>query len=362
MSPAPFTYDANPGRVVFGIGSLARVGEESARLGGRRVLVITDAEAKAIADAVVEQLGDRVALVWDEVKQHVPIELAERARAAATAAAIDSIVCIGGGSSTGLAKAIALTHAVPVLAVPTTYAGSEMTPIYGLTGPSSGDTSHKATGKDPIVQPRTVVYDPELTVGLPSAVTGPSAFNALAHCVEALYASGANPVITLLALDGIAAIGRSITTCVREPANLDARSDVLYGAYLAGVSLGATGTALHHKCCHVLGGTFHLVHGEVNAVILPNAVAYNAPAVPELMVKVGTALGAPAGVSAARALFDLAASIGAPSSLKALSMPYDGLDDAAARTVADTTVNPRPVNVASVRAMLEDAYGGRRPA
>jgi maleylacetate reductase len=349
-----FTYEALPGRVVFGIGSVADVPAEAARLDLERVFVIADAQAKAIGDDVVAALGAAVAARWDEVAQHVPVELAERARSAAAEVGADGLVCIGGGSSTGLAKAIALTSRRPILAVPTTYAGSEMTPIYGLTG------RHKETGRSLDVVPKVVVYDPVLTVGLPAGVTGPSGFNALAHCVESLYGPGANPVTSLMAQEGIRAIGRSLATAVADGSDLAARSDLLYGAWLAGVALGATGTALHHKVCHALGGTYDLVHGDVNAVMLPHAVAYNTPGAREEMGRVASALDAADG-DAAGALYDLAVAIGAPTSLEAIGMPYEGLDEAAERTVADTTVNPVPVTVDGVRSMLQRAWEGTRP-
>jgi maleylacetate reductase len=197
-------------------------------------------------------------------------------------------------------------------------------------------------------------------VGLPPGVTGPSGFNALAHCVEALYGPGANPVTSLMALEGIQSIGRSLPTAVADGSDLDARTDLLYGAWLAGIALGATGTALHHKVCHALGGTYDLVHGDVNAVMLPHAVAYNAPGVPEEMRRVAVALGASDG-NAARALHELAVAIGAPTSLEAIGMPYEGLDEATERTVADTAVNPVPVTVEGVRSMLDRAWRGARP-
>jgi maleylacetate reductase len=239
--------------------------------------------------------------------------------------------------------------------VPTTYAGSEMTPIYGLTG------RHKQTGRSLDVVPKVVVYDPALTTALPAEVTGPSGFNALAHCIEALYGPGANPVTSLMALEGIRAIGRSLAAAVADGAGLAARTDLLYGAWLAGVALGATGTALHHKVCHALGGTYDLVHGDVNAVMLPHAVAYNTPGVPDDMRRVAEALGGPDG-NAAGTLYELAVAIGAPTSLEAIGMPYDGLDEAAERTAADTTVNPVPVTAGAVRSMLERAWRGERPA
>ena len=350
-----FVYDALAGRVVFGDGAVGAVPGEAERLGGRRIFLVADAQAKAIGDDIASRLGDRLAARWDEVAQHVPTELAERARHAVAGAEADLLVCIGGGSSTGLAKAIALTTDLPILAVPTTYAGSEMTPIYGLTG------EHKETGRSLAVLPKTVIYDPVLTVGLPPAVTASSAFNAIAHCVEALYGPGHNPITSLMALEGIRAIARSLPGAVANPADVACRRDLLYGAWLAGVSLGATGTALHHKVCHALGGTYDLVHGDVNAVILPHAVAYNTPGAPEEMRRVAEALGAADG-DAAGGLYDLAVAVGAPSDLGAVGMPYEGLDASAARAAADTTVNPVKVDAASVRSMLERAWRGERPS
>ena len=356
----PFTYDQFPARIVFGAGRLAEVGAEVERLGGRRVMLISDGQAAAIAAAVTEQLSSRLALAWDEVAQHVPVELAERARAAATAADIDCVVCIGGGSSTGLAKALALSHGMPIVAVPTTYAGSEQTAIYGLTG-----GRHKQTGKNPVVLPKTVVYDPELTVGLPPQVTGPSAFNALAHSVEALYAPGNNPVTSALALEGVRAINQSLPTVMASPGDVDARGALLYGAYLSGVALGTTSTGLHHKLCHVLGGRFNLVHADAHSVILAHAIAFNAPALPAEMARLADALGVPGGDPAA-ALWDLAVASKVPTRLADLTghdglLKRDDLPGAAHAAAAEITVNPRPVDEADLLGILERAYEGARP-
>jgi maleylacetate reductase len=350
-----FVYESLPGRVVFGAGRLGDVSAEVDALGRTRVLLISDGAAKALGDAVAEQLGPRLAARWDEVAQHVPLELAERARAAASDAEADVVVCLGGGSSTGLAKAIALSHELPIVAVPTTYAGSEMTPIYGLTG-----GRHKQTGKDLRVLPKVVVYDPELTVGLPPGITGPSAFNALAHCVEALYAPGCNPVTSALALEGVRAIHRSLPTVMDSPEDLDGRSDLLYGAYLAGVALGATGTGLHHKLCHVLGGTFNLVHADTHSVILPHAVAFNRQALPEEMARLSEALGVPGG-DPAGALWDLAVASHVPTSLVDLGLTAEDLPEAAGRAAAEITDNPAPVDEAALAGLLQRAYEGARP-
>ena len=349
----PFTYESLPGRVVFGPGRVSEVAAEVEALGGERVFLVVDAQAKALGDAVADQLGPRLADRWGEVAQHVPVELAERARASATDAEADLIVCMGGGSSTGLAKALALSHRLPIIAVPTTYAGSEMTPIYGLTG-----GRHKQTGKDLAVLPKVVIYDPELTLGLPTGVTGPSACNALAHCVEALYGPGANPVVSLMALEGVRALHRSLPVVCAAPADLEARTGALYGAYLAATALASAGTGLHHKTCHVLGGMFGLDHGGMNAVVLGHALAYNAPAIPDVLTDLEAALGTD---DAPGALHDLAADVGAPTSLSALGMPEDGLDEAARRVVAESAASVRPPELEGIRRMLDDAHHGRRP-
>jgi len=353
-----FAYEALPQRVVFGAGRRHMLADEVVRLSMTRVFVIADTpEAKLIADDLAGAgSGFTVAAVWHEAIQHVPEDLAERARAAVDAAGADGVVTIGGGSSTGLAKAIALSHGLPIIAVPTTYAGSEQTAIYGITG-----GRHKQTGKDPRVQPRAVIYDPELTLGLPLAVTGPSAFNALAHSVEALYAPGANPVVSALAMEGVRAIHRSLPAVMNDPGDPAGRADLLYGAYLSGVALGATAAAFHHKICHVLGGTFNLVHADAHSVILPHAVAFNAPALPAEMAQLAAALGVDAD-DIAGALWDLAVASHVPTSLEQLGLRVDDLAEVARRATAEITVNPRPFTEADILALLHRAHAGMRPA
>jgi len=312
------------------------------------------AAAEPAVESLVERLGGGAVAVWTEVVQHVPIELADRARAAVDAAAADVVVAIGGGSAIGLAKAIALTHRIAIVAVPTTYAGSEQTAIYGLTG-----DRHKQTGSDPVVLPTVVVYDPDLTLDLPPAVTGPSAFNALAHSVEALYAPGHNPVTSLFALEGVRAIAVSLPAAMRDPADLGARATLLYGAFLSGKALGATSTGLHHKICHVLGGTFNLVHADTHSVVLPHAVAFNAPELPGEMAELARALGVdgdPAG-----ALWDLAVRSQVPTSLAALGLARDDLGEAATQAAAAITDNPRPFTADDIAGLLERAHAGTRP-
>ena len=356
----PFVYAQLPSKVVFGPGTRARALDEVTSLGRERVMLIgTGSPASAATEAeLAAQLGNRLVLHWTEVVQHVPDELADRARTAALDADVDCIVTIGGGSSTGLAKAIALTSRRPIVAIPTTYAGSEQTTIYGITG-----ERHKQTGKSADVLPKVVIYDPELTTGIPAFVTGPSAFNALAHSVEALYAPGCNPITTAMALEGIRAIHRSLAHVMAHPDDVDARGDLLYGAYLSGVALGQTSAAFHHKICHVLGGTFNLVHADAHSVILPHAIAFLSPALPHEMSLLADVLGGePAG-----ALWDLAVASKVPTTLSALGLTEADLQEAAERSVVEITKiaapgNPRPCSVDDMLALLRDAFTGVRPS
>lgn len=348
-----FEYEALPGRVVFGAGSRAGVGAECARLGGHRVLLVASASASATADALAEQLGDRCVRRWSEVAEHVPVELAARARDAARDAAVDCVVCVGGGSAVGLAKAVVLEVDAPIVAVPTTYAGSEMTPMYGLTG------EHKKTGRDPRVLPRVVVYDPELTLDLPVAVSVASAVNALAHCVEGLYGPGANPVTSLAALEGIRVLTEALPRLAPDPRDLGTRAELLFGAYLAGTVIATVGVGIHHRTCHELGGSFGLGHAACNAVVLPHAIAYNAPEIPGIIGRIAAAM---TSSDPAATTYDVVAGAGLPVSLRDLGLPGSALDDAATLIVGETGPNPRAVDVASVRAMLDDAWRGVRPS
>jgi len=348
-----FVHEALPARVVFGAGSLRKLPEEIDKLGAARALVLCTPEQRAMAADIVLMLGARSAGVFDGAVMHVPVEVAMAAREKAQRVGADCCVAIGGGSTTGLAKAIALTSGLPILAIPTTYAGSEMTPIWGLT-----EGGVKKTGRDVRVLPKTVIYDPALTTSLPVALSVTSGINAIAHCVEALYSRDANPIISLMAEEGIRALAGSLPEVAKEPGNMDPRSRALYGAWLGGVSLGAVGMALHHKLCHTLGGMFNLPHAETHTVVLPHATAYNAAAAPEAMKRIAAALGAP---SAAEGMYDLAVALGAPVSLQALGMRPEQLDQAADLAVQNPYYNPRPVTREGIRSLLENAFEGRRP-
>jgi len=348
-----FTYDGLPARVVFGLGAIDRLPGEVERLGAERALVLSTPEQRETAEDVASRLGGRAAGVFDQARMHVPVAVAKAAREEARRLGADACVAVGGGSTIGLGKAIALEFGLPVIAVPTTYAGSEMTPIWGLT-----EDGIKKTGRDARVLPRAVVYDPALTVTLPPRVSAASGMNAIAHCVEALYAEDRNPIISMIAEEGIRALGRSLPGIVRDPADLEARSDAFYGSWLAGTALGAVGMALHHKLCHTLGGSFDLPHAETHTIVIPHATAYNRAAAPEAMARIATALGA---ADAAEGLFDLAVALGAPTRLADLGMAEADLDRAAEIATRNPYYNPRPIDRDGIRALLDDAWHGRRP-
>jgi alcohol dehydrogenase class IV len=348
-----FTFDQPAYRVIFGAGSIEKLPDEVTRLGATRALVVSTPAELAFADDAARRLGPVAAGMFTEAVMHHPIEVVRSARERARQVEADCYVTIGGGTTTGTGKAIALETGMPVISVPTTYAGSEMTPIYGIT-----EAGVKKTGRDRKVLPRSVIYDPLLTLSLPPQVSGPSGMNAMAHCIEGLYAFDGNPIVTLMAAEAIRALARSLPVVVREPANLEARSDALYGAWLAGVVLGTTSMGIHHKLCHTLGGTFNLPHAEVHTVILPHATAYNRDAAPAPMRVAADALGAK---DAAQGIFDLIVHIGAPTNLRDIGMPADGLDRAATLATQNQYPNPRPIEYAPVRELLENAFHGRRP-
>lgn len=349
----PFIYVAQPARVVFGHGSLTQLIHEIDAIGARKALVLSTPEQRGSAEQVALMLGDRTAGIFDRAVMHVPIETAREARVVARELQADCAVAIGGGSTIGLGKAIALESGLPIIAIPTTYAGSEMTPIYGIT-----EGGLKKTGRDIRVLPRTVIYDPALSRGLPVAMSVTSGINAIAHAAEGLYAADANPIMSLMAEEGIAALGRALPCITRQPDDLEARSAALYGAWLCGTVLGHVGMAIHHKLCHTLGGTFNLPHAETHTIVLPHALAYNAEAAPEAMARIANALG---GHSASQAVYDLARSNGAPVALRDLGVQVGDLEQACELALQNQYPNPRPLAREPLMKLLRDAYEGTRP-
>jgi len=348
-----FVYNGQPGRVVFGAGALSRLGQEIEALGAKRALVLSTPEQRGSAERIAGMLGAKAAGIFDRAVMHVPIETAREAREVARQLGADCAVAVGGGSTTGLGKAIALDSGLPILAIPTTYAGSEMTPIYGIT-----EAGLKKTGRAARVLPRTVLYDPELTLTLPVDLSVTSGLNAIAHAAEGLYSVESNPVMDLMAEEGIRALGRALPGIRAHPQDLDARGDALYGAWLCGIVLGNVGMALHHKLCHTLGGSFNLPHAETHTVVLPHALAYNAQAAPEAMRRIARALEAK---SAPQAVYDLAQDNGAPVSLRDIGLQAADVDKACDIALQNQYPNPRPLERAAIRQLLQDAYEGKRP-
>ncbi len=350
-----FIYQALPGRVIFGAGKIAETKAEAQLLGITRALVISTPQQLNLATDVQSILGDIAAGIYDKAVMHVPAETVADVMRVVDELRVDGCVAIGGGSTVGLAKAIALQTALPILTIPTTYAGSEMTPVWGITRDGI-----KTTGRDVNVLPKTVIYDPQLTLSLPAFITGPSGMNAIAHCVEGLYSQNHNPITSMMAEEGIRALRLSLPEVVMRPEDINARAQALYGAWLSGSVLGSVGMAIHHKLCHTLGGSFNLPHAQVHTVIIPQATGFNQTYAPQAMQAIGRALGVKA-QDAAAGLYDLAKAIGAPVALKDIGMQEKDLDKAAKIATTDPYYNPRPVDCMAVRELLEKAFWGIRP-
>lgn len=340
-------------RIVFGVGTRQRITEEARLAGIARAMVISTPEQASSANELADLLGDRCRLRFPGARMHTPVSITEEAVALAAQHDVDGLIAVGGGSAIGLSKAIALRTDLTQIALPTTYAGSEMTDILGQT---AGGV--KQTTRDAKILPEVVVYDVELTKTLPAVASVTSGANAIAHAIEGLYAENTNPLIALIAEDGIRALASALPGLPRALDDITARAEALYGAWLCGTVLGATSMALHHKLCHVLGGAFDLPHAETHAVLLPHTVAYNAPAAPAAMDRVARALAAH---DVPARLFDLVRDGGAPVSLRALGLPAEALERATALALLNPYWNPRPLERAGIRALLDAAWQGSRP-
>lgn len=351
-----FQLDLLPARVVFGADSLHQLKAEVARLGKKRALVLSTPSPRGLHEQVAGLLGELCVGVYDQAVMHVPVETVNAAAVVCTSTQADVLVAVGGGSTLGLAKGLALRTRLPIIAIPTTYAGSEMTPIWGL---SAG--GYKTTGRDPVVKPVTVIYDPKLTLTLPPQLVITSAMNSIAHCVEALYAENANPIASLMAEEGVRVLAQSIPVVLAQPSDLTARANAQYGCWLGGTVLGMVGMALHHKLCHTLGGSFNLPHAETHTVVLPQVTHYNRDYAPQAMAALARALACPV-AAVTGCLWDLAKDHGAPTSLAELGFKAEDLDRAVELATHNPYYNPRPVTRSGIRAVLENALAGRRPA
>lgn len=347
-----FTYSGSQAHIVFGNGASSSVAMWTEKLGCSHALVLSTPHQAAEGEALAKTLGKLAAGTFPNATMHTPVEVTRAALAMVKKVRADCVIALGGGSTTGLGKAIAWHTDLPQIVIPTTYAGSEVTPILGQT-----ENSVKTTLRDPKILPEVVIYDPELTTGLPVAMSVTSGLNAMAHAAEALYAQDRNPISTLMATEGLRALKAALPLLVKEPGNLDARGDALYGAWLCGTVLGTVGMALHHKICHTLGGSFDMPHAETHAVMLPHTIGFNAAAVPDLLQPVAEIFGPGTGGG----LYDFAKSIGAPLTLAELGFKSADLDHAAAIATQNPYWNPRPFNSTAIRALLQAAWEGRRP-
>jgi maleylacetate reductase len=349
-----FTWSALPSRVVFGTGAVLRVSDEVARLEKRRVLLVGGgASTRTSFSRVRDALGDMVAGTFGGSTQHVPAHVIDAAVATARAVGADVLISVGGGSATGLGKMLAYTCDLPLIAIPTTYSGSEMTAVWGRI-----TEGRKHTAFDMRVLPRSVVYDAELCVGMPPRLAAASGMNALAHCLEALWSSGANPMTTALAVEGGRRLVSGLPRVVDDPDDVGAHAHNLIGACLAGVAMAQAGMGIHHRSAHVLGGGWQLPHAETHAILLPRSTALVAPRAQGAMHDASRIFDSD---DVPTAVFTLLQRLRLPAGLSELDMPEDGLDEAARRIMDATHNDPLVPDVASVRQMLDDAYFGRGP-
>jgi maleylacetate reductase len=347
VTPARFTYDLRASRVVFAPGALATLGAELDGLGATRAFVVSTRRRLAELPPMHDLLGARVGGVYDAAVEHVPDATVASAREALDRTTADVCVAIGGGSAIGLGKILARDTGLPLVAVPTTYSGSEMTSVWGMT-----DAGGKRTGRDPRVAPRVVVYDPELTLSLTAGVSAASGMNALAHAVEALYAANASPMALAIAEESVRSLATSLPAVVAAPDDRDARVSALSGAHLAGRALDLAAMGLHHRLCHVLGGSFGLPHARTHAALLPHVLAFNAPAAARAMARLGRALETSDPVGAIAAL---GASLGVAVPLRALGLREEHLDRAATEATATAYPNPRTATREEIRRLLSSA-------
>lgn len=348
----PFVYDTAPARVIFGPGTLGEVAGEIEKLGCSRAFILSTSFQRPDAEKLAGSLGPLSAGVFGEAAMHTPVAVTEKAMEAYDQSGADCVVALGGGSTIGLGKAIAWRNDAPQIVVATTYAGSEVTDILGQT-----EDGVKTTLRDPRVRPETVIYDPELTIGLPVAMSVSSGLNAMAHAVEGLYAPDANPVTSMMAVEGLRALKSALPKIVEIPDDIGARSEGLYGSWLCGVVLGSVAMSLHHKLCHTLGGGFDLPHAETHAILLPHTAAYNAIAASEQLAEATELFGGDLGGG----LFDFATAIGAPLALRDLGLAEADLEKAADMAVKNPYKNPRDVMREGILELLSQAYRGERP-
>lgn len=347
-----FEYNASPSRVIFGSGTIASLSGELKRLGKSRPLVLSTPQQISAADHVRSIIGGGCVGIFAEAAMHTPEDITEKAVAFAMSKEADCVVTIGGGSTIGLGKAISIRTDLNHIAISTTYAGSEVTPILGETA-----QGRKVTRSDPRILPGTVIYDVDFTLSLPIRLTCTSGVNAIAHAAEALYARNGNPVINLLAQEGVRAIATALPDLIGNPQDLNARSSALYGAWLCGTCLGSVGMSLHHKLCHTLGGSFNLPHSETHTIILPHAMAYNAPHVPQAMAMLAASLPESNG-DAIKGLNVLLSKLDVPKSLRSLGMKEEDIQSATDIALSSAYWNPRKLEPDLIKELIRRAWAG----
>lgn len=348
----PIDHRGNHARVLFGPGAIERLPEVLDTIGASRVLVLCTPDRKVDGEAVAMRLGDRTGVVCAEAVMHSPATVSDRVANLTETFSTDLLLAVGGGSSIGLAKAVYLRTGLPQVAIPTTYAGSELTPILGETR-----NDIKTTIRDDALRPGVVLYDSDLTMSLPPAVAAASGMNAMAHAVEALYMAE-SPEVGDVAAAAVRALASALPAIVANPVDAVARARGLYGAWLAGFCLAESPMALHHKLCHALGGAFDLPHAETHSVILAHAYAYNAVAVPEAHARLTALFGG----DPAEAMFRLVEDLGLPTSLAALGMPAGGIETIVRLTTQNAYANPRPLDAVALTRLLDRAWAGKLPA
>ena len=355
IEPSGLSFDRTiaSSRVVFGAHRLGELHGELDALGIKRALLICSSRQPMLRDAVREAGGDRVEMIFEEIRPHVPVALVEKS--VGLLQEVDGIVTAGGGSAIGLGKALVARSVLPLVAIPTTYSGSEMTSVFGTTV-----DGEKTTARNPAVLPRTVIYDPELLVGLPDAIAVPSALNAFAHCVEALYADRCEPVTSLIALEGARIITAALARDgAKEP--MQRCTQLLLGAHLGGSAFGAVGGSVHHTLCHILGGRHDLPHAETHAAVLPQVLAVLAPEIPFALAQLGAALGVKAEAVPAFC-FDQVVTSGCRTDLEGLGLPESDVPSVAALLAQRTSGTHHHLDPTLASRLLWAAFRGERPA
>ena len=348
-----FQYRPLPWNIIFGVGALDRLPQELDNLNKFRALILTTPNQADDGKRIIKMLGNRAAGLFDQSEMHVPAATLSAATSLAKELDIDCTVSLGGGSTTGLGKALAAREGIDNIVIPTSYAGSEMTDIWAVT-----EAGRKVTERSTAVVPTLTIYDPVLTLSLPPEFAAASGLNAMAQAVVNVATDNPNPIISSLAADGIRALVHSLPIILDEPDNMEARSEALYGASMAGGALGTGITSLHHRICHTFGGTFNTPHAETHAILLPHSVAYNAAATVAGTQRVADALGVE---NAAEGIFALAKRLGAPTALSEIGITEADLDKAVGVTLEKPFNNPEPVDAARLRLLLTNALQGNSP-